>query len=103
MEMEEEIKRIDMKEFREKGFLQEVNRKFFHPLGLALEVIIDEEGTVKLGGIWDYREDPEGLLYEDHVINIDKARHVEELRLSKVRARRKRGDCTEDGIQLVRD
>lgn len=58
-----EIKRIDVKEFREIGLLVEANRTFFHPLGLALEVIIDEDGMEKLGGIWDYRDDPEGILY----------------------------------------
>lgn len=59
----DQIKRIDIKEFREMGLLSEVNRTFFHPLGLALEVILEEDGTEKLGGIWDYREDPEGMLY----------------------------------------
>jgi len=57
------IKRIDIKEFREMGFLAEVNRTFFHPLGLALEVYINEDGVEQLGGIWDYRNDPEGILY----------------------------------------
>ena len=37
----EKIKRIDIKKFAEMGFLQEANRKFFHPLGLALEIIVD--------------------------------------------------------------
>lgn len=86
-----DIKRIDIKEFREKGYLQELNRQFLHPLGLALEVVIDncpncDNGTIHrgsvdqpihercptcggdgeivvLGGIWDFREDPEGLLF----------------------------------------
>lgn len=59
-----DIKRIDIKEFREKGYLQELNRRFLHPLGLALEVIIDDEGMEKLGGVWDYRDDPEGIYYD---------------------------------------
>lgn len=54
-------KYINIKEFREKGYLQEVNRRFFHPLGLALEVIQNENEI--LGGIWDYRDDPEGIYY----------------------------------------
>jgi len=33
---------MDIKEFKERGYLQEVNRKFLHPLGLALEVVIDD-------------------------------------------------------------
>jgi hypothetical protein len=62
--MGKEIKYMDIKEFREKGYLQEVNRRFLHPLGLALEIIIDETGTEKLGGIWDYRDDGEGIYYD---------------------------------------
>lgn len=58
-----DIKRIDIKEFREKGYLQELNRNFLHPLGLALEVFEDENGSEQLGGIWDYREDKEGIYY----------------------------------------
>jgi hypothetical protein len=51
-------------EFREQGYLQELNRQFFHPLGLALEVTVEEDGTEKLGGIWCYQEDPEGIQYD---------------------------------------
>lgn len=61
--MEDNIKRIDIKEFREFGYLQELNRRFLHPLGLALEVTVDKDGVEKLGGIWDYRDDEEGILY----------------------------------------
>ena len=60
----ENIKKISIKEFREKGYLQELNRMFLHPLGLALEVIIDKNGEESLGGIWDYREDGEGIVYD---------------------------------------
>lgn len=35
---------------------------FFHPLGLALEVTVDDDGTEKPGGIWDYRDAPDGIL-----------------------------------------
>lgn len=60
----DEIKRMDIKEFRELGFLQEANRQFFHPLGLALETVVDEEtGEERLGGVWDYRDDPEGIFF----------------------------------------
>ena len=57
-------KRMDLTEFRNEGYLQEVNRQFFHPLGLALEVVMEEDGTIsRLGGIWDYRDDPEGMFF----------------------------------------
>ena len=82
-----EIKRIDIKEFREKGFLQEVNRQFFHPLGLALEVIINEDGSEKLGGVWDYRDDPVGVMFGHGAIDIDKMRYVNGLAVSKAECR----------------
>ena len=59
-----EIKKIDIKEFREKGYLQELNRRFLHPLGLALEVIIKDDGSENLGDILDYRQDKEGIYYD---------------------------------------
>lgn len=100
--MDEEIKFLGVKEFRELGFLQEANRRFFHPLGLALEVIVDKEtGEESLGQIWDYRDDSVGVLYGPYIISIDKARYIEELRLSKVKVR-KDWDCSEDGIQYVK-
>lgn len=102
-------KRIDIAEFRELGFLQEANRVFFHPLGLALEVVIDacpeclghgkrafdrekREGGLppcpncdgagkieRLGGVWDYRDDPEGIAYALPLkIDPDKITSVEE-------------------------
>lgn len=91
--MSTDIKRIDIAEFREFGYLQEVNRRFFHPLGLALEVVIEDcpecDGTgtwteqtspeeaghgsctrcngvgklETLGGVWDSRDDPEGYIF----------------------------------------
>src|SRR6266498_2549586 len=61
--MSDKVKRIDIAEFRRIGLLQEANRRFFHPLGLALEVVIDEDGAERLGGIWDYRDDPEGVYF----------------------------------------
>ena len=72
------INRIDIAGFREQGFLQEANRQFFHPLGLALEVITnDETGEVeRLGGIWDYRDDPEGILYGEGEIDAGKVTSV---------------------------
>jgi len=83
--MSKEIKRIDIKEFREKGFLQEVNRQFLHPMGLALEVVKDENGDEKIGGIWDYRNDPEGIIFDLENSDSDRiekfrtnAKHVDE-------------------------
>lgn len=73
--MEQKVNYISIKEFREKGFLQELNRQFLHPLGLALQVNIDADGNETLGGIWDYRDDPEGILFGDP-IDVEKALFV---------------------------
>jgi hypothetical protein len=54
---------MDLKEFRSAGYLQEVNRRFFHPLGLALAVNVEDDGAVTLAGIYDDRDDPEGWTY----------------------------------------
>jgi hypothetical protein len=57
------IKRMSVKEFRERGYLQEINRLFLHPLGLALEVLRNDDGTERFGGVWDYRSDSEGVCF----------------------------------------
>lgn len=81
-----EITRMDIKEFLNDGYLQEVNRRFFHPLGLALEVITDLD-VIKIGGVWDYRNDPEGLRFAEGEIDREKARKIDTLwrKKSKVR------------------
>jgi hypothetical protein len=77
--MSNKTKRMDIKEFREMGLLAELNRVFLHPLGLALEVIIDDEtGKEKLGGIWDYRDDPEGMLYGKEYFPTEKIKKAQE-------------------------
>jgi hypothetical protein len=54
---------IDIKEFREKGYLQEVNRRFLHPLGLSMEIGQHEtNGDEIILGIIDLRE--EGIKYD---------------------------------------
>jgi hypothetical protein len=85
--MSDQIPRITAAEFQHLGFLQEVNRLFLHPLGLALEVIVDDDGTMRFGGVWDYREDPEGMLFADLtdvdaetkalVVEAERQRHVD--------------------------
>lgn len=51
---------IDIKEFRALGYLEEVNRRFFHPIGLAMATTVHEDGSESLAGVLDWREDPEG-------------------------------------------
>ncbi len=64
------IKKIDIKEFRESGYLQEVNRRFFHPLGLA--IVVTKEDDEFISGICDYRDDIEGIYYD--INNSDEER-----------------------------
>lgn len=55
-------KRIPISEFRELGYLQEVNRRFLHPLGLSLTVVRNGNGF-QLGSILDFREDSDGVCF----------------------------------------
>lgn len=83
-----DIKHMNITEFRKEGFLQEANRTFFHPLGLALEVIVDDNtGEERLGGVWDHRDDPEGIMFSPLCINQSKIDRVNALRDSKAEAR----------------
>lgn len=100
-----ERKKMTPKEFQEFGFLQEANRQFFHPLGLALAVDVggelDEEGYFKVQ-VWDGREDPEGWFFLPEEIDLEKIHRVENLRASK-RAERIRvasGVMQSHGVQL---
>ena len=61
-----ELPQLSIREFQESGSLQEVNRQFFHPLGLALAVKCDDStGDVELYGIHDGRDDDEGFMFDD--------------------------------------
>lgn len=53
------MKKITAAEFRDAGYLQEVNRRFFHPLGLAMYVDPETDEM----GVFDDREDPEGWYF----------------------------------------
>lgn len=68
------MKHIPIDEFREFGYLQEVNRQFFHPLGLGLEITISADGTSHISGVWDCRDAPEGLVFDE--IEAEKTERV---------------------------
>jgi len=79
-----ELKRMSVKEFRKLGLLQEVNRRVLHPCGLALEVVVnDETGEVSFGQVWDFRDDPEGLIYRDEDLDVNKKLAVDTLLAAK--------------------
>lgn len=92
--MSDTIKKIDLSEFVDFGYLQELNRQFLHPLGLALEVNVDDDGKViSLGGVWDYRNDDEGMAFgdlslessEEKAVNVKKEQErLAELRKEKL-------------------
>lgn len=68
---------MDAKTFRKLGYLQELNRNFLHPLGLALEIVINSEtGEESFDKIWDYRDDPEGLMFGEDMIDSEKAARI---------------------------
>ena len=65
-------KRLSIKEFQDAGYLQEVNRLFFHPLGLALAIERDNETQeVRLSHIIDSRDDPEGFVFDFKDMDIE--------------------------------
>lgn len=96
--MTNDIKRIDVAEFRRLGLLQEVNRLFFHPRGLALEINVGEDGIEHFGGVWDYRDDLEGMAFAENMISPISASFVRALLENRLTARRKLFG-TLDGIQ----
>lgn len=58
------MKTMSLKEFQQAGYLQELNRQFLHPLGLALNLYVNSEsGEIEFGGIWDNRDDPGGIVF----------------------------------------
>lgn len=87
------VKRINPKILRDSGLLFEINRKILHPFGLALEIITGSDNGIKLiwqengkqkefnigeealGGIWDYRNDPEGIIYGENELKIGKQKY----------------------------
>ncbi len=66
------IPKLSVQQFVEMGLLQEVNRLFFHPRGLALTVRV-EQGQHRLGDIWDGRSDPEGFGYSRETLATPEA------------------------------
>ena len=66
---------VPVNELVDQGYLQEVNRRFFHPLGLALTVMLDDDNPEesKILGIRDYRSDPVGVSFHDSVITDPEA------------------------------
>lgn len=82
-----EVKYMSVAEFREEGYLQELNRRFLHPLGLALEVCVGKDGEETFGRIWDSRDDPEGIVYGEDTIELKKVEHIRHLEWGRAASR----------------
>lgn len=78
-------KNLSLKEFVELGLLQEVNRQILHPLGVALAVIVNPDGSVEFDGVWDYREHADGMVFDE--VDVLKAKRVEALLQERASAR----------------
>lgn len=77
-EVRSDISVMEVEEFMKVGLLQELNRQFLHPRGLAMEVREDEGPNggkfYSFGRIWDYRSDPEGVVFGEGVLDTPEAR-----------------------------
>lgn len=93
---------MDIGEFTDLGFLQEVNRLVLHPAGLALSVQQDEDGTWHLLGIHDWRDDPEGVCFADGA-SSDKRQSVrrEWARHAQARAKALGGNYETQGLDGI--
>jgi hypothetical protein len=100
-----ELQLIDLKEFMEKGFLQEANRLFFNPLGIAMVFNLDENDDVVSIGFYQDNNCEYGFLFEENFLtkteHVKKANFIKELKDSKIKTRVKYG-CDEDGVQRIK-
>lgn len=80
---------MPIKEFCDLGLLHEVNRQVLHPLGLALEVVEEADGSCQISGVQDFRDDPEGMIFAPEVLSPEKASRVAEMVHSRKEARRR--------------
>lgn len=74
--MTEPIEYMDPQEFIDGGYLQELNRRFLHPLGLALEVQA-ADGNEFITRVWDYRSDPDGMNFGGELPDPQKASKID--------------------------
>ena len=92
-----DMKFLDMGEFQSVGYLQEVNRRFLHPLGLAivvrvvqprrnaLEILLNrpkKPTRTEFAGVWDARDDLEGITF-DGLAEIAKKHAIDAIAASR--------------------
>lgn len=54
---------VPPREFQARGYLQEVNRCFLHPLGLAMGVTLYDNPVLDIYSVLDARDDAEGFYF----------------------------------------
>lgn len=59
------------------GYIQEANRRFFHPLGLHLALSRDSVNEERFLGFIDCRDDPEGIVFTADEMNADFFKKIE--------------------------
>ena len=65
---------MSIEEFMEEGYLQEVNRLYFHIMGMALEVTEDLVTGEFVLSVQAHRADEEGVRFDDFsATEVDKA------------------------------
>lgn len=83
---------VNGNEFRDEGYLLELNRRFLHPLGMALEVDYATEGkdpSIQMR-VQDFRNDSEGIWMTLTPEDVQRGRKVRNVELSRASARRRR-------------
>lgn len=68
-----DVNYMDLNEFKDQGWLQELNREWAHPRGIALSMEQDEDGNWSWAGVWDYRDDPEGMAFSSATLSEERA------------------------------
>lgn len=93
MTMSKTQKKMTVKEFVNSGYLHELNRLYLHPLGLALAMNVpddDEPDTDQIvTHVLDARDDPEGYLFTDGDIDLQKVQWVQGTLRARRTARKK--------------
>ena len=87
------VKYMDLNEFVDHGYLQEVNRQFFHPLGLALEICLNEDDSAfSLRGMRDARDDEEGWIFSDlsNSESLRKKEYIEKIQKERGKIRQEK-------------
>ncbi|MFQ5690376.1 MAG: hypothetical protein ACE5HQ_08910 [Gemmatimonadota bacterium] len=89
---------MEVQEFAIRGYLQEANRRFFHPLGLMLHAGFEERRLV-LKGVIDCRDDPAGIVFAGGDLAAAGHRQAAEL-ISRLWAQRGRDRLDECGFMI---